>query len=60
MTPDEAIEVLAATEWVTDPYPDCPVSEAVQLGLEALKFFKDLRDRGALPADVRLPGETEK
>lgn len=33
---------------------------AMQMGIEAMKFFKDLRDRGALPADVRLPGETKE
>lgn len=32
--------------------------EAIKLGIEALKFFKDLEDRGALPSDARLPGET--
>jgi len=35
-------------------------AKAVQLGIEALKFFKDLENRGALPADVRLPGETKE
>ena len=31
---------------------------ALRLGIEALKFFKDLQDRGALPPGTRLPGET--
>jgi len=59
MTIDEAIEVL---EDIVDTahYSDYPDDHgAIRLGIEALKFCKDLEDRGALPSNARLPGETK-
>ena len=56
---DKAISTL--TE-LSDPelYNQGPNDqEAIQLGIEALKFFKGLEDTGALPNDARLPGETK-
>jgi hypothetical protein len=36
------------------------LNKAVKLGIEALRFFQDLRNRGALPPGTRLPGETKE
>lgn len=60
MTSEEAIklnqELLRTGHYDVDP----KFTKAIKLGIEALKFFKDLRDRGALPPGTRLPGETEE
>jgi len=59
MTIDEAIKLLTESPYrgVTVLGPE--FQKATKLGIEALKFFKDLEDRGALPPDARLPGETK-
>jgi len=58
MTIDEAILELRVLykHYYERNYP--LKANACKLGIEALKFFKDLEDRGALPPDARLPGET--
>lgn len=59
MTPEEAIrlngDLLRTGNYDVDP----KFTKALRLGIESLKFFKDLKDRGALPSDVKLSGETE-
>jgi len=58
MTAEEAIKIQERPQFgATWPLPRLEI-EATKLGIEALKFFKDLRDRGALPPGTRLPGET--
>jgi len=53
-----AISKLTILHSVMEADTDHGFLEAIKLGIEALKFFKDLEDRGALPPDARLPGET--
>ncbi len=57
MKPTKAIEILSCLLADRQDLASLDLSAAVKLGIEALKFFKDLEDRGALPSDARLPGE---
>ena len=60
MTIDEAIEILEYNLAELTKGVDPDSERAFRLGISALKFFKDLEDRGALPPDARLPGETKE
>ena len=53
----KAIEILTIHNDHNPDYTDLDRRDAHKLGIEALKFFKDLEDRGALPSNARLPGE---
>lgn len=58
MTLEEAIKFNKETKRDLRVKDSFLSAKALQLGIEALEFFKDLRDRGALPPGARLPGET--
>ena len=58
MTLDTAIEVLADLLGEGPYYDPEHRREAVQLGIEALKYLRWAREQGQLLWDDRLPGET--
>lgn len=57
---DEAIDLIQEDIDDEDVEWDSPLGEAYKLSFEALKFWKTLRDNGALPSGTILPGETGK
>ena len=60
MTLDEAIERITKVQMEFLPLPRHRDWEAVQLGIEALKWLNGWRGVNSALANVRLPGQTEK
>jgi hypothetical protein len=60
MTIDEAIEILSILESRTQNYSTMAKKDALQLGIEALKLYKELRGTTLIGKHYRLPGETEE
>ncbi len=57
---NEAIRLSAALRETTLLQPLRAFSEAVQLGIEALKRVRDMRISPCTTADEQLPGETDE
>jgi hypothetical protein len=60
MRADEAIKNLTYLKRYEYPREGMPNHEAIQLGIEALKWYKRWRSARHAAADYLLPGETEK
>ena len=60
MTIDEAIKELEEPDWLVTENHTPEYAEAVQLGIEALKREKMLRDPGVPATYDMLPGETSE
>ncbi|GAH73493.1 unnamed protein product [marine sediment metagenome] len=60
MTLKEAIKELEEPDWMITEGHTQEYSEAVQLGIEALKRLQRERVLADNPFEVRLPGETEE
>lgn len=58
MTLEKAIEILNLGHAGVISIQSKDYQDALQLGLDALKFMKGLHDTGAMPNNARLPGET--
>lgn len=56
---DKAIEVLSIWKGQNCPPPLFDEFHALQLGIEALRYLKDSRERFPARAPVTLPGETK-
>ena len=60
MTIDEAIDILD-THQCDMPRNEVPVLiDAVELGIEALKFYRELHRIPGLTLQLHLPGETKE
>jgi len=57
MTIDEAIKQLEEPGWRTTAYHPPEYTEAIQLGIEALKWFKKYRNMVDFHEGELLPGE---
>jgi len=60
MTLDEAIEILNRVEPDSRPFDYEEEKEAIRLGMEALKAWKERRENYPMLNTYRLPGETEE
>lgn len=60
MTIDEAKEELDQLKQYCETRVWPHSVKALELGIEALKFYKLLKDNGAMPSNRFLPGETEE
>ena len=58
MTIDEAIKILQPRDGKLPHITQEQWEQAVKLGIEALEHIKMWMDRGIIPKDFRLPGET--
>ena len=60
MTLDKAIEILNSVEPDSRPFDYEEEKEAIRLGIEALKAWKERRENYPMLNTYRLPGETEE
>jgi len=60
MTLDKAIEILNRVEPDSRPFDYEEEKEAIRLGIEALKAWKERRENYPMLNTYRLPGETEE
>ena len=56
----EAIEILTINNYHNPNFTDYQRREAHQLGIEALKMWKEHRGTGSLTDSLLLPGETKE
>jgi len=59
MTIDKAIEILSLLDYKTIRLLSQDEKDALKLGIEALKAWKEHRGAGSLMDPLLLPGETE-
>lgn len=60
MNIEEAIEILGKLERTLAPTMDARGTDAIKLGIEALKRVKRLRPNECYANATRLPGETKE